>query len=53
MKLTIEVIADEREEVVVLAREAITKVKRGKEKSGETVSYCMGDYRIIVEEDDG
>lgn len=51
MKVTIEVVADERSEIVTLVREVATKLKRRKEESGKTVNYCMGDYRVIVEDD--
>lgn len=49
MKVTIEVLADDRDDVVTLVREIATKLKRRKEESGKTVNYCMGDYRVIVE----
>ncbi len=51
MKITVEVVADERSEIVTLLREVASKLKRHREKSGETVNYCMGDYRVIVEDD--
>lgn len=51
MKVTIEVLADDRDDIVTLVREIATKLKRRKEESGRTVNYCMGDYRVIVEDD--
>ncbi len=51
MKVVIEVVADEREDVVALVREAAGILKRSKEESGVTQSYCLGDYRVIVTEE--
>lgn len=50
MRVLIEAVADDREDIATLIREAAGKVKRGKERSGETVNYCLGDYRVIVDE---
>lgn len=53
MRVVIEVVADEREEIVTLVREVATKLKRRREESGKTVNYCMGDYRVLVSDEDG
>lgn len=53
MKITIEILADDVPDAVNLIREVAVKLKRGTIKSGETVNYCLGDYRVIVDEDNG
>jgi hypothetical protein len=49
MRILVEVVADDRDDLATLLREVATKVKRSKEKSGETESYCLGEYRVIVD----
>jgi hypothetical protein len=46
MKIVIEVVVDETEDAVPLIREVATRLRRGRIKSGETVEYCIGDYRV-------
>ena len=49
MKVVIEVVVDETEDAVPLIREVATKLKRGRGiVSGETVNYCLGDYRVTL-----
>ena len=49
MKVVIEVVVDEVEDAVPLIREVASKLKRGRGiVSGETVNYCLGDYRVTL-----
>lgn len=48
MKVVIEVVVDETEDAVPLIREVATKLKRGRIVSGETINYCLGDYRVTL-----
>lgn len=51
MRITIEVVADEREDAIQLLKTAVVALRRGKEASGAEINHCVGDYRIVVEED--
>ena len=51
MRVVVEVVADEREDVAYLLREAARRVRKSTEKHGAEVNYCAGDYRIFVEGD--
>ena len=56
MRFLIEVVADSVEDAVPLIREVATRLKGGKGgriKSGETTNHCIGDYRVIIHEDEG
>lgn len=52
MRFFIEVVADDRDDAVSLIREAATRIKRSRETQGETVTHCIGDYRVRVYGDD-
>ena len=51
MRVLVEVVADDRDGVVLLLREIATNVKRRRELSGKEVNYCLGDYRVTVEDE--
>ena len=51
MRFLIEVVADDVEDAVPLIREAATRLKGGRIKSGEIVNYCQGAYRVTIEDD--
>lgn len=51
MKVTIEVIADDRDDVLVLLRAAVRELKSAKEKNAEAQQSCLGVYRVVVEEE--
>lgn len=51
MKIIVEVVSDERAGVVTLLREVATRLKADLLESGKEVNYCLGDYRVIIEEE--
>ncbi len=52
MKLTIEVDADDRADVLRLISDAVQKVRRGREVSGEPVNSCLGCWTVTIEDDE-
>jgi hypothetical protein len=50
MRIVIEAVADEREDVLVLLLAAMAQLRRGKERSGVEENSCLGDYRITLSE---
>ncbi len=52
VRIVIEVLADEVADTIPLIREVATRLKKGKIESGKTVNYCIGDYRVVIEESD-
>lgn len=52
MKLTIEIDADSRQDVLTLLRDAANVFRREREKSGEPVNSCLGYWTMTVEDEE-
>lgn len=52
MRFLIEVVADDTADAVPLIREVAALLKKGRVVSGRTVNHCIGNYRVIVHDDE-